>query len=422
VAVATPISINNIPANASWGGSFTPTYAYLGDGAKSTTSSTPGTCTVGLLGLVQFVGVGTCTLTAHATGTANYLAADGLPQSFQICKASPTISITNIPVGALVGGNFVPTFAYVGDGVASVTSSTTSKCTVSGGTVNFIASGTCTLRAKATGTANVDSATGPNQSFQIGKLPATVSVSNIPVGAVYGGSFTPTFAKTGNGSTSVTSSTTSKCTVSSGGLVKFVGVGTCILTAHVASTSQYNAANGAPQSFEIGQASPTISINNIPVGAKFGGSFKPSYAYTGDGLKSTTSSTPLTCLVSGTTVNFVGVGLCTLKAQATATANVTAAVGGDQSFSIGQATPTIKISNIPSDAHVGGKFTPTYSYVGDGVKSTTSSSPTVCSVSGLGVVNFLTTGTCKLTASATATTNVAAAVGSLQSFTIKSKD
>ena len=55
---------------------------------------------------VQFVGVGTCTLTAHATGTANYQPATGTPQSVEICKASPTISISNIPVGAVIGREF----------------------------------------------------------------------------------------------------------------------------------------------------------------------------------------------------------------------------------------------------------------------------------------------------------------------------
>ena len=105
--------------------------------------------------------------TAHATGTANYLPATGPLQSFEIRKASPTISINNIPVGALVGGSFVPTYAYLGDGATSAISSTPGKCTVSGGVVNFLAPGTCTLRAKATGTLNSDPATGNLQSFQI---------------------------------------------------------------------------------------------------------------------------------------------------------------------------------------------------------------------------------------------------------------
>jgi len=49
-----------------------------------------------------------------------------------------TISINNIPGSATYGGSFLPTYDYAGDGVKSVTSSTLTKCTVSGGTVNFV--------------------------------------------------------------------------------------------------------------------------------------------------------------------------------------------------------------------------------------------------------------------------------------------
>jgi uncharacterized repeat protein (TIGR01451 family) len=83
VQLTTTISINNIPVGATVGGTFTPTYAYIGDGTPSVTSSTPIECTVSG-GIVSFVGVGMCTLTAHATAGTNYAAVDGSPQSFTI--------------------------------------------------------------------------------------------------------------------------------------------------------------------------------------------------------------------------------------------------------------------------------------------------------------------------------------------------
>src|SRR5215472_7986330 len=274
------VSISNIPANAVYGGSFTPAFNYTGDGITSVTSGTPGACTVSG-SVVSFVGLGTCTLTAHATAGTRSPAVDGAPQSFTISQATTTISINNVPGSAVYGGSFTPTFAYTGDGATSVTS-ITSSCTVSGGVVSFAGTGTCTLTAHAAAGTNYKAVDGAPQSFSIGQATTTISVSNVPASAVYGGSFTPTFAYTGNGATSVTSST---CTVS-GGVVSFPGVGTCTLTAHAEAGTNYKAVDGALQSFGIGQATTTISISNVPANAVSGGSFTPAFAYVGDGATS----------------------------------------------------------------------------------------------------------------------------------------
>jgi hypothetical protein len=329
----TSISISNIPTKATFGGSFVPIYAYAGDGAKSVTSGTPTTCAVSGT-VVNFVGVGTCTLTAHATATANYAAANGSSQPFAIAQATPTISINNLPLGPKVGGSFQPTYAYTGDGTTSTTSSAPAVCTVSGTVVNFVGVGTCSLTAHATATPNSAAATGQLQSFSIGQGTPTINISNIPGNAVFGGSFTPTYAYSGNGKTSTTSSTTAICTVSGKGVVSFVGAGTCTLAAHATATANYAAVNGAAQSFSIAQATTAISIKNIPNTAKRGGSFMPTYNYAGDGSPSTVSSTPAVCTVSGSTVSFIASGTCTLKAQASAGSNYAATVGNPQSFAI----------------------------------------------------------------------------------------
>src|SRR5262249_44055612 len=149
------ISINNIPSSAAYGGSFRPTYAYSGNGKTSATSSTPSICRVATNDVVSFIDVGTCTLSANASATADYRAATGGPQSFAIGRAKTTISIRNIPNNEKKGSSFTPAFNYAGDGATSVTSSTLSICTVSGTSVNLLNTGgtggeTCTLTAHAT--------------------------------------------------------------------------------------------------------------------------------------------------------------------------------------------------------------------------------------------------------------------------------
>ncbi len=244
--------------------------------------------------------------------------------------AAATISISNIPVSAFVGSSFVPAFNYQGDGATSVTSLTPGRCTVTGGTVTFLHKGTCRLVAHASATANFDAANGAAQEFTITKQTPTVSISNIPGAAINGGSFTPTFAYTGDGNTRARSETPETCRVHQDE-VRFVNAGTCTLTARASGTPLDAHVVGSPQSFVIGPATPTIEITNIPAKPKVGKSFVPNFRYDGDGVTTVTSSTA-TCAVVGNAVQFVSAGTCTLTARATATNNYTAATGLPESF------------------------------------------------------------------------------------------
>jgi hypothetical protein len=80
--------------------------------------------------------------------------------------------------------------------------------------------------------------------------PSSPTISNLPASAYYGGGFTPVVSTTGDGATSVTSSTPSACTTS-GLAVTYVGVGTCTLTAQVTAGTDYSAAEGTAQSFTV---------------------------------------------------------------------------------------------------------------------------------------------------------------------------
>ena len=248
-------------------------------------------------------------------------------------KQSVSISIINLPANAAFGGSFVPAYAYTGDGSRSVTTATSGICSVSGNAVTFVGAGLCKLTAKAAATTNYVAATGVQQSFTVAKAVASIAINNLPAGAQFGQSFTPTYAYAGNGSKSVTSNTPLICTVSGSG-VDFVATGTCWLMAHAASTSTYAAATGAAQYFTIAKAITTIAIRNLPSGPRKGSTFKPAYTYAGDGATSTTSSPPAVCTVTGTTVTFVTVGTCTLVAQAEATLNYAKAVGAAQSLTV----------------------------------------------------------------------------------------
>ena len=361
-SIPTPtVSITNIPSSAIYGGSFVPTFTTSGDGTVfAATSTTPSVCTVnGATGTVNYVGVGTCTLTASVGATTDYTAATGAPQGFLVGPATPTVLITNMPASFTVGGSFNPTFTTSGDGmVFTATSTTTSVCTVSAtGTVNFVGTGTCSLTATVAATTDYTAAssTATTQSSSAPAAPLstpTVSITDIPSSATYGGSFNPTFTTSGNGTVfSATSSTLSICTVSATGTVDYVGVGTCTLTASVAATTTYTAATGTPQSFLVAPATPTVSITNMPASARKGGNFIPTFTTSGDGTVFTaTSTTPSVCTVSATgTVHFVGTGTCSLTATVAATTDYTTAssTATTQSSSAAKTTPASGAAKLP---------------------------------------------------------------------------
>ena len=67
-----------------------------------------------------------------------------------------------------------------------------------------------------------------------------------------GGSFTAVVSTTGDGVTSVASNSGAVCTVGANGLtVTYVGVGTCSLTASVATGVNYLGATGTAQTFSV---------------------------------------------------------------------------------------------------------------------------------------------------------------------------
>ncbi len=169
---STPL-VSNIPTNAQYGSSFLANVNTTGDGVKTVTSSTPSFCTVANGLTVSFVGVGTCTLTAHVALSTDYFPGDGAAQSFVVGRAfSSAPSITNLPFNPIAEGGFTATVSTNGDGTRSIVSSTARVCTVSNGlTVSYVAAGSCTLTALVAQGPTHFGATGSPQTFTILPVP-----------------------------------------------------------------------------------------------------------------------------------------------------------------------------------------------------------------------------------------------------------
>ena len=130
------------------------------------------------------------------------------------------------------------------------------------------------------------------------------------------------------------------------GSVLNAGTQTLTATFTPTNTTDYTTAT-ASVPLTVNQATPTISISNLPASGTYGGSFAAVIAYSGNGSPAETiaSSTPSVCTVSDLLVNYVGAGVCSLTASATATTDYSAVTGSAQTFSVGKATLTITADN-----------------------------------------------------------------------------
>ena len=156
---------------------------------------------------------------------------------------------------------------------------------------------------------------GSNTVSVIRTLASAPVVTNVPTDVVAGSNFTATVDTNGDGTRSVRSSTPQVCTTD-GLKVELVGVGTCTLTATVGAGTEYGAASGSPQSFEVSKAATTTTVT------------APGTATAGDKVTITAhvAPTPAGSLTPTGTVDFYLDGSSTAFATAALTADGSASV------------------------------------------------------------------------------------------------
>ena len=357
-------------------------------------------------------GIVVYTISTQVTDTVNNVPTtrEGPPSEPAVVKTDQTINFAPIPnktftgsqttftVSATASPSSLPvTFAGTGDG-----------CTLSGSTVTIVALGSCTVTASQAGDGTYKPAAPVSQTFQI--TPSTSApYQAITFGALpnktYGNADFALNA-TASSNLAVTYSVGGACSIA-GNMLHLTGAGLCSVTANQGGNPPtWNAATPVSQSFTVAPASATINITpyNVP--------------YDGLPHQSQVSVTGVNGenLASSLTFNsaHTSVGNYSDAWSFAGTSNYIPAIGTVNNV-IRRATTTISINNIPSLAVYGTSFTPTYAYIGDGVKSTSAAG--ACTLSGA-IVNFTGIGTCTLTAHATAGTNYAAADGNPQAFTV----
>jgi hypothetical protein len=370
---------------------------------------------------VTYSAVGYCVIDANQAGNANWTAAQQVIQPISVGQGSQTIGfISAPPTSATYGGTYTVTAAGGGSGNPVVFSSgTPAVCSLSGATLSFVGTGTCTILADEAGNANWTAAPEVSQSFTVAEASQTIAFTSAPpASAAFGG---PAYdvAATGGGSGNpvlFSSGTPSVCAVT-GSTVSFVGVGTCTVLADQAGNPDWSAAPEASQNFTVVEASQAITFTSTPpANVSFGGPVYDVFA-TGGGSGNPvifSSATPSVCTVSGSAVSFAGAGSCVIEADEAGNSDWAPAPEVNQTFTVGQASQAITLV-APGAASVGGHDTLSATGGASGnpvVFSLDSSSGRgVCSLSGVNgaSVSYASVGSCVVDANQAGNTNYSAA-------------
>ncbi|ADT92376.1 putative Ig domain-containing protein [Shewanella baltica] len=396
----------------------------------SFSSSTPAVCTITSSGTLTFLSTGSCTIDTDQSGNASTNAASTVSQTFMVnavVPSAPTIG-TATAGNAQASVNFTASASNGGAAVTSYTvTSNPSGFTGTGvgspisviGLTNGVA---YTFTVTATNSAGTGAASAASNSVTPAS-PQTITFAD-PGAQNFGTSPTLTATSDSGLTPTFTSSTTGVCTISSGGLLNFVSVGTCTINADQVGDSSYLAATTVSRSFSISavvpgaptaasatagdtQASVTFSAPIFTGGAAITG-----YTATSNpgGFTGASASSPLTVtgLTNGvaytftvTATNSVGTGAASTATSSTtpkAIQTITFADPGAQSFG----TAPMLIASASSGLTV----------------TFTSSTTGVCTITAGGALTFGSTGTCTIDANQAGDGSYLAAAQVSRSFTV----
>ncbi|WAL79152.1 putative Ig domain-containing protein [Shewanella sp. DAU305] len=396
----------------------------------SFSSSTPAVCTITSSGTLTFLSTGSCTIDTDQSGNASTNAASTVSQTFMVnavVPSAPTIG-TATAGNAQASVNFTASASNGGAAVTSYTvTSNPSGFTGTGvgspisviGLTNGVA---YTFTVTATNSTGTGAASAASNSVTPAS-PQTITFAD-PGAQNFGTSPTLTATSDSGLTPTFTSSTTGVCTISSGGLLNFVSVGTCTINADQAGDSSYLAATTVSRSFSISavvpgaptaasatagdtQASVTFSAPIFTGGAAITG-----YTATSNpgGFTGASASSPLTVtgLTNGvaytftvTATNSVGTGVASTATSSTtpkAIQTITFADPGAQSFG----TAPMLIASASSGLTVTFK----------------SSTTGVCTITAGGALTFGSTGTCTIDANQAGDGSYLAATQVSRSFTV----
>ena len=327
--------------------------------------------------LVHITGAGSCTVTAHQAGDATHQPAPDVPQTFTISKANQTITFPAI--GNRTYGDADFNVSATSDSGLTVTFTSTGDCTVAGTLVHITGAGSCTVHADQAGDSNYFAAPQVDRTFSIAK--ANQSIAFSVANHTYGDPDFLISATATSGLTVSFSVLSGTCTVV-GNTVHITGAGNCTIRASQGGNTNYNPAPNEDRTFNVFQASQTITFPSIPTHTWGDPNFNVSA--TSDSGLTVTFTAVGDCTVAGTLVHITGAGSCTVTAHQPGDINYNPASDVNRTFTINQANQTINGFNAITNRTYGAPdFNVTGVTATSGLPVAFTASPgSVCTVSG----------------------------------------
>lgn len=314
-----------------------------------------------------------CVVTATRAADTNFIASTQASATFTIGKADRFVSFTSsVPADPRVNDTYTPTATATGDGVVSFAVS--GAFSIASGVVTFTSASTCMITASSGSDTNYEAATNVTQSIVVGLANQTITF-----GAVADKDFDDRpfqLSATSSRGLEVSFATSSSaCTVTSGGVVSIDATGLCAVTASQAGVSGQIApasdvvrsfrvqavVPGAPRLTSVGFGDGSLTVGFIAPDYDGGGTISAYRAVATDSSNNqivnnacgTSSPCTITGLTNGTTytvtiaaVNEAGVGPVSNTSPATAPAaepdavSALSAVPGDGSLAVSWVRPT----------------------------------------------------------------------------------
>ena len=395
-------------------------------------ASPPSVCGISA-GTVNFVGIGTCTITASSSGGSNYVDATPITRMAQVDRGSQTVQFVSTGFPAELNGPTYTPQASASSGLAPVLSSdTTTICTVSGGTVSFPSTGNCVLRLSQPGDTNWLAASPQvTQTVPVGLRTQTITITSTkPVNPKLGVAGPYTVQATSDSGLAVVFSTASTgvCTSSgtNGRTITFIGQGACVVNADQPGDSEWGIAATKSETINIQRGDHTITIQGpAPAATVDGTPYTPTATSSISSLTSTitlSTSTPNVCTMDGNgAVSFQAVGDCFIQASNPQTNNYEASTATPQRVVVGRGAQSTTITSTkPGGAQVQGDIYQATATASSGLPPTiVVTTGTICAIDGQNRVTFLKAGFCTLRADQGGNANyLAAAVRDTQTFEV----
>ena len=291
---------------------------------------------------VTITGVGEVSIVATQSGDANYLAAADVTRTFNVGKASQTITVANIS-DTIYLANPITLSGSASSGLDLTFAVTSGPATIAGNILTSTGAGTVSVTATQSGDANYLAATPVTKTLNIAKASQTLTAAEIP-DTIY---LADPISLSGSSSSGLdlTFTVTSGSATIAGNLLTTTGAGMVSVTATQNGDENYIAATAVTKTFNVGKASQTITVADIGETIYLADPITLSGS-SSSGLDLTFAVTSGPATLIGNTLTTTAAGIVSVTATQNGNANYLAAVPVIKTFNVGKASQAITVADI----------------------------------------------------------------------------